>query len=81
MSERARTRLRLGVPAMSASRAIERLVKGGVLKEVTGRNWNRVYEAKEVLLALGGFAARGGRRATQPALAGPEMPSVDQNAR
>jgi Fic family protein len=55
---------RLGIPAISANRAIERLVKDGVLKEVSGRYRDRVYEAKEVLLALDGFAARGGRRAT-----------------
>jgi Fic family protein len=58
---------RLGIPVMSANRAIERLVKDRVLKEVTGRYRNRVYEAKEVLLALDGFAARGGRRARTPA--------------
>jgi Fic family protein len=61
---------RLGIPAMSANRAIERLVKDRVLKEVTGRYRDRVYEAKEVLLALDGFAARGGRRARTPAAAG-----------
>jgi Fic family protein len=54
---------RLGVPAMSANRAIERLVTDGVLKEVTGRRRDRIYEAKEVLVALDGFAVRGGRRA------------------
>jgi Fic family protein len=54
---------RLGVPAMSANRAIERLVTDGVLKEVTGRYRDRIYEAKEVLVALDGFAVRGGRRA------------------
>ncbi|MGA3218487.1 MAG: Fic family protein [Acidimicrobiales bacterium] len=54
---------RFGIPAMSANRAIERLVKDGVLKEVTGRYRDRVYESKEVLLALDGFAARAGRRA------------------
>jgi Fic family protein len=53
----------LGIPAMSANRAIERLVDDGVVKEVTGRYRDRIYEAKEVLLALDGFAARGGRRA------------------
>jgi Fic family protein len=53
---------RLGVPAMSANRAIDRLVRDGVLKEVTGRRRNRLYEAKEVLVALEGFAARAGRR-------------------
>jgi Fic family protein len=53
----------LGIPAMSANRAIERLVDDGVLNEVTGRYRDRIYEAKEVLLALDGFAARGGRRA------------------
>ncbi|MGH9106427.1 MAG: hypothetical protein ACRDZX_11460 [Acidimicrobiales bacterium] len=44
-------------------------MKDGVLKEVTGRYRDRVYEAKEVLLALDGFAARGGRRATATATA------------
>jgi Fic family protein len=53
---------RLGIPVMSANRAIERLVRDRVLKEVTGRYRDRVYEAKEVLVALDGFAARGGRR-------------------
>jgi hypothetical protein len=55
---------------MSANRAIERLVKDGVLKEVTGRYRNRVYEAKEVLLALDAFAARGGRPARGTAATG-----------
>jgi Fic family protein len=54
---------RLAVPAMSANRAIERLVEDGVLKEVTGRYRDRAYEAREVLLALDGFATRAGRRA------------------
>ena len=54
---------RLGVPAMTANRAIERLVKDGVLREVTGRYRDRAYEAREVLLALDGFATRAGRRA------------------
>jgi hypothetical protein len=61
---------RLGIPVMSANRAIERLVKDRVLNEVTGRHRDRVYEAKEVLLALDGFAARGGRRARTTAAAG-----------
>ena len=61
---------RLGIPVMSANRAIERLVKDRVLKEVTGRHRDRVYEAKEVLLALDGFAARGSRRARTTAAAG-----------
>ncbi len=52
---------RLGIPAMSANRAIERLVAGAVLREVTGRYRDRVYEAKEVLVALDGFAVRAGR--------------------
>ena len=51
-------------------RAIERLVKDGVLKEVTGRYRDRVYEAKEVLLALDAFAARGGRRTRGTAATG-----------
>ena len=40
----------------------------GVLKEVTGRYRNRIYEAKEVLVALDGFAVRRSRRvrATAP---------------
>lgn len=54
---------RLGIPAMSANRAIDRLLKDGVLEEVTGRYRDRVYEAKEVLLALDSFAVRAGRRA------------------
>jgi Fic family protein len=66
---------RLGVPAMSANRAIERLVKDGVLREVTGRYRDRVYEAKEVLVALDGFAARGGRWTSGTGVASPEMPS------
>lgn len=33
---------RLGIPAMSANRAIERLVKDGVLKEVSGRYRDRL---------------------------------------
>ena len=61
---------RLGIPAMSANRAIERLVKDGILKEVTGRYRDRLYEAKEVLLALDSFAARAGRRARTTAAAG-----------
>lgn len=53
---------RLAIPAMSANRAIDRLVRDGVLDEVTGRRRDRLYEAREVLVALDGFAARAGRR-------------------
>jgi hypothetical protein len=54
---------------MSANRAIDRLVRDGVLKELTGRYRDRVYDAKEVLLALDGFAARAGRQAQTTAAA------------
>lgn len=67
---------RLGVPAMSANRAIKRLVNDGVLKEVTGRHRNRVYEAKEVLLALDGFAlCDRDKTASAPRLSCPGPPS------
>jgi Fic family protein len=53
----------LGVPAMTADRAIETLVEAEVLAQVSGNTRNRRWAANDVLAALDAFAARGGRRA------------------
>ncbi len=52
----------LGVPAMTADRAISTLVEAGVLSKVSGNYRNRKYAANEVLAALDAFATRSGRR-------------------
>lgn len=46
----------------SAYRAIDHLVAVGVLEEISGRGWGRVWIAPEVLETLDEFAARTGRR-------------------
>ena len=42
----------LGIPYMTAERCIERLVKAGILREVTGKRRNRLYQADEILAAI-----------------------------
>ncbi|HJS29008.1 MAG TPA: Fic family protein [Anaerolineales bacterium] len=42
----------LDVPYRTAQRYVERLVKIGILREVTGRSRNRLYRAEEILRAL-----------------------------
>jgi Fic family protein len=44
----------LGVPYRSASRYVEKLVQLGVLREITGQARNRIFLAKEVMLAIEG---------------------------
>ncbi|MCP3939063.1 MAG: Fic family protein [Actinomycetia bacterium] len=51
-----------GVAPVNARRAIERLVDGGVLSEITGNRRDRRWAAAEVLEELDAFAARAGRR-------------------
>lgn len=43
---------RLNVTYSSAQKYIEVLVREGILQEITGRNRNRVYIAKEVMEIL-----------------------------
>jgi Fic family protein len=52
----------LGVPAMTANRAIEALVDGRILTKVSGNYRDRKWAANAVLTALDAFAARAGRR-------------------
>ncbi|HUZ19058.1 MAG TPA: Fic family protein [Acidimicrobiales bacterium] len=52
----------LGVSDHSANAAIESLERAGVLKELSGKERNRKWEASEVLTALDAFATRSGRR-------------------
>jgi cell filamentation protein, protein adenylyltransferase len=42
----------MGVPYRSAQRYIEKLVASGILREVSGRARNRIYQADEVLSAI-----------------------------
>lgn len=42
----------LGIPYITAERCIERLVKAGILREVTGKRRNRLYQADEILAAI-----------------------------
>jgi Fic family protein len=44
----------MGVPYRSAQRYIEKLEELGVVREVTGRARNRLYQAEEILSALEG---------------------------
>lgn len=53
----------LGIAADNAMRPIAPLVEAGVLTEFTGFTRNRMWQSREVLLALDDFAARAGRRA------------------
>jgi hypothetical protein len=52
----------LGVPAMTANRAIDALGEAGVLTKVSGHHRDRKWSAREVLAALDEFAGRAGRR-------------------
>ena len=42
----------LGIPYMTAERCIERLVKAGILREITGRTRNRIFRADEILSVI-----------------------------
>ncbi|WP_228821474.1 Fic family protein [Nocardia cyriacigeorgica] len=52
----------LGLTASNAARAISPLAEAGILTEFTGMRRNRMWQAREILEALDGFAARAGRR-------------------
>jgi Fic family protein len=52
----------LGMFEQNVGRAIEPLVAAGVLSEFTGRRRNRIWQAREIIVALDDFAARAGRR-------------------
>ncbi len=52
----------LGVSSANAARPLAPLVEAGVVRESTGRDRNRLWQADEVLAALDAFAARAGRR-------------------
>ena len=46
----------LGVPAMSAQRALAQLTEAGVLQEATGRSRNRVWQHRGIFAVLDGCA-------------------------
>ncbi|MGY0498036.1 hypothetical protein ACWZHB_06005 [Nocardia sp. FBN12] len=50
-----------GTSGVAAQRAIDRLVQSGVLREVSQRARNRVWQADGILTALDDFAAGIGR--------------------
>jgi len=52
----------LGVTSANAHRAIRQLAEAGVTSEFSGRRRDRMWQAREVLVALDEFAARAGRR-------------------
>ncbi len=52
----------LGVDPSNIMRVLTPLVKAGVLNEFTGKQRNRMWQAREILQALDAFAARAGRR-------------------
>lgn len=52
----------IGVSAQNTNVALERLADAGVLNELSGFRRNRMWEAREVLVALDEFAKRSGRR-------------------
>jgi len=52
----------LGLSAANALRPIAPLVAAGVLTEFTGFKRNRMWQSRDVLIALDDFAARAGRR-------------------
>jgi Fic family protein len=52
----------LKVTSANAHRAIRQLVDAGVISEFSGRRRDRMWQAREVLVALDEFAARAGRR-------------------
>ena len=52
----------LGVTSANAHRAIRQLAEVRVISEFSGRRRDRMWQAREVLVALDEFAARAGRR-------------------
>jgi Fic family protein len=48
----ARASERLGVSSPTADKTISRLVKAGMLEEITGRSWGRTWVAKPILRAI-----------------------------
>jgi Fic family protein len=52
----------LNTSTKNVMRAVDPLVKAGVLTEFTGFTRNRMWQSREVLTALDAFAARAGRR-------------------
>ena len=42
----------LGIPYMTAERCIKRLVKAGILREVTGKARNRIFQADDILAVI-----------------------------
>jgi Fic family protein len=52
----------LEVTSANAHRAIRQLAEAGVISEFSGRRRDRMWQAREVLVALDEFAARAGRR-------------------
>ena len=44
--------LAMSIPYITAQRYMENLVEAGVLREVTGRKRNRIYQSEEILLVL-----------------------------
>ncbi|WP_272898622.1 Fic family protein [Subtercola vilae] len=52
----------LGIDSRNAQNGIDRLVTDGILTQMSAGMRNRAYEAREVLTALDGFAARAKRR-------------------
>ncbi|MBF5083579.1 Fic family protein [Quadrisphaera sp. INWT6] len=54
----------LGLSSANAARPLAPLVEAGVVRETTGRDRGRLWQADEVLAALDAFAARAGRRST-----------------
>jgi Fic family protein len=52
----------LGATSANAHRALNQLAGAGIVDELSGRRRARLWQAREVLAALDGFAARAGRR-------------------
>jgi predicted transcriptional regulator len=52
----------LGAASANTHRAIRQLTDAGVVRELSGRQRARLWQATEVLTALDDFAARAGRR-------------------
>lgn len=52
----------LGVTSANAHRAIRQLAEAHVISEFSGRRRDRMWQAREVLVALDDFAVRAGRR-------------------
>lgn len=55
----------LGLSPANAARPLAPLVEAGVVRETTGRDRGRLWQADEVLAALDAFAARAGRRSAR----------------